>query len=162
MSRHLVSRPLGEGGTCRVGPHGFRSTPGTSSWYLVEFGQYRSRLLLLLVLLHLGLEPSVVLQGLLPPFHCHIETWEHTAEPGKTGPFLELQAGSSSLIQKHILSVYQGPGFILDLGDLTTDETDVALASVGYMLRISPWGKVGGRKTGQRASPWPLRRLRGS
>lgn len=142
-----------------MGPHGFRSTPSTSSWYLVEFGQYRSRLLLLLVLLHLGLEPSVVLQGLLPPFHCHIETWEHTAEPGKTGPFLELQAGSSLLIQKHILSVYQGPGFILDLGDLTMDETDVALASVGYMLRISPWGKVGGRKTGQRASPWPLRRL---
>lgn len=49
--------------------------------YLVELGQHRASLLLFLVLLHLGLQPPVVLQGLLPPFHCHVEAWEYAAKP---------------------------------------------------------------------------------
>lgn len=49
--------------------------------HLVELGQHRASLLLFLVLLHLGLQPPVVLQGLLPPFHCHVEAWEYAAKP---------------------------------------------------------------------------------
>lgn len=49
--------------------------------YLVELGQHWASLLLFLVLLHLGLQPPVVLQGLLPPLHCHVEAWEYAAKP---------------------------------------------------------------------------------
>lgn len=49
--------------------------------HLMELGQHRTSLLLFLILLHLGLQPPVVLQGLLPPFHCHVEAWEYAAEP---------------------------------------------------------------------------------
>lgn len=71
------------------GPHGNGcsiypvASPPTlrSPLHLVELGQHRASLLLFLVLLHLGLQPSVVLQGLFPPFHCHVEAREYAAEP---------------------------------------------------------------------------------
>lgn len=47
----------------------------------MELGQHGASLLLFLVLLHLGLQPPVVLQGLLPPLHRHVEAWEYAAEP---------------------------------------------------------------------------------
>lgn len=127
--------------------------PAPSPRYLVEFGQHWPCLLLLLVLLHLGLQPPVVLQGLLPPLHRHVEAREDTAKPAghsgsETGLFLELQAGSSSLIQKYVSSAYQAPDSVLGLGDLAVNEIDGALALVGHRLRMSPWGKARARKTG--------------
>lgn len=68
-----------------MSPWGPWSTPPSPfTRYLVEFGQHGPRLLLLLVLLHLGLQSPVVLQGLLPPFHRHVEAREDTAEPADT------------------------------------------------------------------------------
>lgn len=72
---------------CWPSPPGTAWGPGPaplSPQYLVELGQHGPRLLLLLVFLHLGLQPPVVLQGLLPPFHGHVEAWEDTAEPVAT------------------------------------------------------------------------------
>lgn len=86
---------------CRVpqGPLSLSTAP--FSWYLVEFGQHGPRLLLLLVLLHLGLQPPVVLQGLLPPLHGHVEAWEDTAEPVGHRPFCELWPSSLRCCQAH-------------------------------------------------------------
>lgn len=74
----LNAGPCGNG--CSVYPV---ASPPTfpSPLHLVELGQHRASLLLFLVLLHLGLQPPVVLQGLLAPFHCHVEAWEYAAEP---------------------------------------------------------------------------------
>ena len=65
----------------------------------------------------------------------------------ETGLFLELQAGSSPLIQKYVSSAYQAPDSVLDLGDLVVNKIDGALALVGHRLRMSPRGKARGRKT---------------
>lgn len=80
-----------------MGPHGLLLAPPLPAWYLVEFGQHWPCLLLLLILLHFGLQSLVVLQGLLPPFHGHVEAWEDTAKPANTarldeGLLLGLQA----------------------------------------------------------------------
>lgn len=96
-------------------PQSWASTPTSPfSWYLVEFGQHGPRLLLLLILLHLGLQPPVVLQGLLPPFHRHVEAREDAAEParhspGGSGPSVELQPRSSGAAQTYTVSAREAP-----------------------------------------------------
>lgn len=88
--------------------------PSLPTLYLVELGQHRASLLLFLVLLHLGLQPPVVLQGLLPPFHCHVEAWEHAAKP--VGHSLVRNrlvtwgcTCQSPLTQKHVQHTYYVP-----------------------------------------------------
>lgn len=55
--------------------------PKASGPYLVQLGEDGAGSLLLLVLLHLGLQALVVLQGLLAALHCHVQAGEHAAEP---------------------------------------------------------------------------------
>lgn len=49
--------------------------------YLMEFDHDGSSLLLLLIFLHFSLQSLIILQGLLSPLHCHVQTGEHTAVP---------------------------------------------------------------------------------
>lgn len=100
-----------KGGPCG---NGCSVYPVTSPLYLVELGQHGASLLLFFVLLHLGLQSPVVLQGLLPTLHRHVEAREYAAEPvghSLVGNRL-LMSGcilQSLLTQKHVQHTYYVP-----------------------------------------------------
>lgn len=76
---------------------------GSSAWalYLMQLGQDGPRLLLFLILLHLGLQPLVILESLFAPFHCHVQTGKDATEPA--GDKEDKRLITAMVLSQHLL-----------------------------------------------------------